>query len=192
MCYLHKDSMQYNEHSNTSDLLYKYHLASKEYSPVNLKLVLPGRKLDLNTLYISKKLSSRNQLLSNRKEELIKYRNKYKNLLNMAEDSQDKCQFSEKNVINYFKYIFSKLPIFLRFFCKGKIAFIEKTRKQIPNYFIVDMNRKNYFNQSKIEDCHTIIRVSPGVLNNALAKKKFKFIGNLKTFRDSYILSKAI
>lgn len=178
MCYLHKDSMQYNEHSNTSDLLYKYHLASKEYSPVNLQLVLPREKLDLNTLHISKNSYSRNQLLSNREEELTKYRNKYKNLLNKAEVSQAKCQFSERNAISYFKNIFSKLPFFMRLFCKGKIAFMEKTHKQIPNYFIVDMNRKKlFFNQSKIEDCHTIIRVSPGVLNNALAKRNLNSLG---------------
>ncbi len=178
MCYLHKDSIQYNQHSNTSDLLYKYHLSSKKYNAINLQLVLPGEKIDLNTLKISLNSNSRNQLLSNRKEEIIKYREKYINKLQKAEFSQDNCQFSQRNAINYFKEIFSKLPIFIRVFCRGKIAFLEKSNNENPNHFVVDMFRKKLtFNQPDINACHTIIRVSPGVLNNALANKNLNSLG---------------
>ena len=178
MCYLHKDSMQYNEHSNTSNLLYQYHLSSKKYSDVNLKLILPGEKLNLNSLKISMNSNARNQLLSNRNNELKKYREKFKTKLQKAEESQEKTPFSEKNAINYFKEIFSKLPLFIRFFCRGKIAFLEKGYKKNPNYIIVDMLRKKVsFNNSRIDNCHTIIRVSPGVLNNAFATRNLNSLG---------------
>jgi len=178
MCYLHKDSIKYNKHSNTSDLLYKYHLSSKKYSAINLKLVLPGEKIDLNTFKISQNTNSRNQLLSSRKGEILKYRDKYINKLKKAEVSQDNCQFSNRNTINYFKEIFKKLPIFIRIFCRGKIAFMEKNNNPKPNYFVVDMIRKRItFNQHDIDECHTIIKVSPGVLNNAFANRNLNSLG---------------
>ncbi len=179
MCYLHKDSIKYNQHSNTSDLLYKYHLSSKKYSAINLQLVLPGEKIDLNTFKISQNKISRNQLLSNRKGEINKYRDKYINKLKKAEASQENCQFSNRNAINYFKDIFAKLPIFIRIFSRGKIAFIEKKyNNQQPNYFVVDMFKKKLtFNQPDINECHTIIKVSPGVLNNAFANRNLNSLG---------------
>ena len=70
MCYLHKDSIKYNDFSNTSDQLYKYYLSSRKYSGSNVELVLPGEKLDLNTLEIYKSKSSREQLFANREKEL--------------------------------------------------------------------------------------------------------------------------
>ena len=178
MCYLHKDTLEYNQHSNTSDLLYKYHLSSKKYSNVNLQLVLPGEKLNLNTLEVSLNSISRKQLLSNRDEELKKYREKFINKLQETEYSQDNCQFSKKIVVNYFKEIFSKVPIFIRVFCRGRIAFQEKNNQENANYFVVDMIRKKLiFNQSNIDKCHTVIRVSPGVLNNAFANKNLNSLG---------------
>ena len=50
MCYLHKDTFTYNNHSNTSDLLYKYFESSKEFKNINVQLVLPGEVLELESL----------------------------------------------------------------------------------------------------------------------------------------------
>ena len=80
--------------------------------------------------------------------------------------------------MNYFKEIFSKVPIFIRVFCRGRIAFQEKNNQENANYFVVDMIRKKLiFNQSNIDKCHTVIRVSPGVLNNAFANKNLNSLG---------------
>ena len=52
MCYLHKDSMQYNKHSNTSDQVYQYYLSSKKSEENRVELILPREILDLNNLKI--------------------------------------------------------------------------------------------------------------------------------------------
>ena len=178
MCYLHKDSMQYNEFSNTSDQLYNYYLSSKKYPNNKVELVLPGEKLDLNTLEIYKSKSSRDQLFANREQELIKYREKFIDKLNKSERIQDKTLFSEKIIVKYFQNVFSKLPFYVRFFGRGKLAFLDKNNKNSPDFFIVDLYRKKiFFNNSKLEDCHTVIKVSPGVLNNALVNKNLNSLG---------------
>ena len=51
-------------------------------------------------------------------------------------------------------------------------------RTIIKYFFIVDIFRKKViFNNSKIEDCHTVIYVKPGVLNSALAPKNLNSLG---------------
>ena len=178
MCYLHKDSMQYNAFSNTSDELYHYYLSQKKYSDNKVQLVLPGEKLDLNTLEIYKSKSSREQLFANREKELKRYRKKFIDKLNKSEEMQDKTLFSEKIIVKYFQNVFSILPFYIRFFGRGKLAFLDKNMPDSPDFFIVDLYRKKiFFNNSNLEDCHTIIKVSPGVLNNALVKKNLNSLG---------------
>ena len=73
-------------------------LSSKKYNAINLQLVLPGEKIDLNTLKISLNSNSRNQLLSNRKEEIIKYREKYINKLQKAASIKTKPGSSQREL----------------------------------------------------------------------------------------------
>jgi len=178
MCYLHKDTMQYNQHSNTSDLLYEYYLSSKKFSDINLKLVLPGEKLNLNTLEITTNKVSRDQLYAEREKELLNYRSKFLRKIEKSEKRQDESNFSQKIIINYFKEVFAKSPFYIRAFAKGKLAFVERYSKKEPNFFVVDFFRKKIvFNRTTLADCHTIIYVSPGVLNNALAMRNLNSLG---------------
>ena len=178
MCYLHKDSMQYNKHSNTSDQVYQYYLSSKKSIENRVELILPGEILDLNNLKSTINKRSREQLFSSRNQELIKYRKKYLDKLEKSESLQDDCKFSEKIIVNYFKDVFQKLPKLIKFFAKGKIGFVDKNNQTSSNNFIVDLFRKKIiFNQSNLDECHTIIKVSPGVLNSAFAKRNLNSLG---------------
>ena len=178
MCYLHKDSYKYNSHSNTSDLLYNFHLSSKEFQKINVQLVLPGEVLDLKTLQTTINQDSRNQLFSDRNSELKIYREKFHKKLQISENIQETCNFSEKVIRKYFNFIFSNLPFFIRFFANGRIAFYEKNYKAHKKYFVVDtFKKKIFFNKSEIEKCHTIIYVKPGVLNSALAQRNLNSLG---------------
>ena len=173
MCYLHKDTFLYNNHSNTSDLLFKYFESSKEFKNINVQLVLPGELLELESLETTINQYSRNQLFSYRENELCKYREKFLKKLERSESIQENTIFSEKIVVKYFKFIFSNTPFFIRLLARGKIAFCEKINSKNKNFFIVDLFKKKIsFNKGKLEDCHTIIFVSPGVLNSSLSQKK--------------------
>ena len=178
MCYLHKDTFSYNIHSNTSDLLYKYFKSSKEFKNIHVKLVLPGVILDLASLKITINQTSRDQLFDDRENELQKYRQKFLNKLERSEALQDNIGFSEKIIINYFNLIFSRIPFFIRILARGKIAFHEKNQNKNKNFFIVDiLKKKIFFNKGKLEACHTIIYVSPGVLNSSLSQKNLNSLG---------------
>lgn len=178
MCYLHKDTMQYNLHSNTSDLLYKYYLSKKYNSKLNIELALPGEKVDLETLKITTNEVARNQLFADREISLEKYRKKYINKLEKSEKVQIESKFSEKIIRNYFKYIFSNLPIFLRILSFGNVGFIEKNNNPEKNFFIVNLFKKKvHFNQSSLKKCHTVIHLRPGVLNSALSQRNLNSLG---------------
>ena len=61
---------------------------------------------------------------------------------------------------------------------RGKIAFYEKNNTENKNFFIVDIFKKKiYFNKGRLEDCHTIIYVRPGVLNSSLSQKNLNSLG---------------
>ena len=178
MCYLHKDTFLYNSHSNTSDLLYAYSQASNEYKNINVQLVLPQEALELESLKTTINEDSRSQFFSNREVQLKKYREKFLKKLERTETSQKNVSFSEKIILKYFKFIFSRTPFFITFLARGKIAFCEKNNTQNKNFFIVDIFKKKiYFNKGKIEDCHTIIYVRPGVLNSSLSQKNLNSLG---------------
>lgn len=183
MCYLHKDTFKFNKYSNTSDLLENFSQSSSDYENINVQLVLPGEELNLHSLRKTINKDSRNQLFSNRKRTLKKYREKHLKKLEKAESLQEKTNFSEKIISTYFQLVFLKLPPFLRFFARGKIAFYEKNKIKKKNFFIVDIfNKKISFNNSKIKDCHTVIYVKAGVLNTALAQKNLNSLGISKLF----------
>ena len=178
MCYLHKDTFAYNNHSNTSDLLYKYFESSKEFKNINVQLVLPGEVLELESLESTTNEYSRNQLFSQRENELTKYRNKFLKKLERSEFLQQNTSFSEKIILKYFKFIISSTPFFIRMLVRGKIAFCEKNNSENKNFFIVDIFKKKiYFNKGRLEDCHTIIYVRPGVLNSSLSQKNLNSLG---------------
>jgi len=178
MCYLHKDSFKYNSHSNTSDLLYKLSQSSEELKKINVQLVLPGEVLDLESLKVTINSHSRDQLFLEREEVLKKYRLKFLKELEKSEDLQEKIDFSEKIISKYFQLIFSKIPLFVRFFLRGRIAFYEKSNKKNKNFFIVDLFKKKIlFNKGNIDNCHTIIYIKPGVLNSALFQKNLNSLG---------------
>ncbi len=178
MCYLHKDTFTYNSHSNTSDLLYKCFQSSKKFKNINVQLLLPGEVLELKSLEIKINEDSRNQLFSPRENELKKYRKKFLKKLEKSEILQENISFSEKIISKYFKFIFSKIPFFIRLLARGKIAFYEKNNNENKNFFMVDLFKKKiFFNQGKIEDCHTVIHVRPGVLNSSLSQKNLNSLG---------------
>ena len=178
MCYLHKDTFSYNSHSNTADLLYKYFESSVEFNNINVQLVLPGEVLELDSLETTINENSRNQLFSHRENELLKYREKFKKKLEKSESLQQNLSFSEKIIFNYFKFIFSRTPFFIRMLAIGKMAFYEKNNSENKKFFVVDIFKKKiYFNKGRIEDCHTIIYVRPGVLNSALSQKNLNSLG---------------
>ena len=178
MCYLHKDTFAYNRHSNTSDLLFKYSDSSKEFENINVQLVLPGEVMELNSLETTFNKESRNQLFNNRENQLKKYREKFLKKLERSETLQENVSFSEKIIVKYFKFVFASMPFFVRLLTRGKVAFYEKKHNENKNFFIVDLFKKKIlFNKGKLEDCHTIIHVRPGVLNSALSQKNLNSLG---------------
>ncbi len=178
MCYLHKDTYKYNSYSNTSDQLECFYKNTKEYKDINLKLLLPCESITLQSMEIDKDKNRRFQLYSNREEALKLYRSKYFNKINKAELFQSDNEFSEKLFNQYFTYIFSSLPFFLRSLVKGKVAFVENKEINCPKIFIIDMAKaKIIFGANNYNDCLTVIIIRPGVLNSALAQKNFNSLG---------------
>ena len=120
MCYLHKDTFQYNKHSNTADVVSSFAL---EHDITFVKLVLPRENLDLDTLIVNMDKQSREQLFADRDTQLLDYRLRKISSLECTDRMSVSPIMFSRLVTHYFAKFFSTLPCWYSLLLSSGVAF---------------------------------------------------------------------
>lgn len=187
MCYLHDETYEYNESSNTADLVKEY---AESIGYKQVRLVLPKESMDLLTFKILMNDHSRSQLFENRQNVLREYKKRKLETL-IADQENSMSVFAKSHLINsYFNNVFRSIPWPVLQFIRYRVSFSPENRFVSAKSFTVDMPNKRILWDQKAFDKSRIHIIVPGsVLNSILRMRNFDSLGISKRLyicADSY------